>query len=64
LRRKLNGLLDLLDRGTAPHQALETVRSMVDSGTARIVMGNHEFNAISYATETPRRPEHFGLAAI
>ena len=26
---------------------------MVDSGSAQIVMGNHEFNAIAYATERP-----------
>jgi hypothetical protein len=57
--RKVIFVGDLIDRGTAQQQALETVRSMVDAGTARIVMGNHEFNAISYATEIPGRPGHF-----
>jgi hypothetical protein len=50
---------DLIDRGPEQKQVLETVRSMVDTGTAHIVMGNHEFNAISYATEYPGRPGRF-----
>ena len=33
---------------------LELVKLMVDSGSAHIVMGNHEFNAIGYAIEDPR----------
>ncbi|AWT52258.1 Ser/Thr protein phosphatase family protein [Mycolicibacterium smegmatis MKD8] len=32
---------------------LEVVKAMVDAGTARIVMGNHEFNALAYAAEWP-----------
>jgi hypothetical protein len=31
---------------------------MVDAGAAQIVMGNHEFNAVLYATEDPDRPGH------
>lgn len=47
---------DLIDRG--PHQlrVLEIVKAMVDAGSARIVMGNHEFNALAYATEDPQNP--------
>jgi hypothetical protein len=44
---------DLLDRG--PHQ-LETVRlarAMVQAGNAQMVIGNHEFNAVAYATPLP-----------
>jgi hypothetical protein len=39
---------DLVDRG--PHQldTLRLVRDMVESGAARAVMGNHEFNAIGF----------------
>lgn len=43
---------DFIDRGSAQARTLEIVRPMIDSGTAQAVMGNHEFNAICYATET------------
>lgn len=41
---------DFIDRGPEQVRVCETVRSMVDAGHARAVMGNHEFNAIGYAT--------------
>lgn len=44
---------DLIDRGPAQLRVLEIARSMVDAGTAKIVMGNHEFNAIAWATPLP-----------
>jgi hypothetical protein len=44
---------DLIDRGEEQLRVLETVKLMVDSGSAQIVMGNHEYNAIAYATEHP-----------
>jgi hypothetical protein len=44
---------DLIDRGPGQLQVLQTVKSMVESGSAQIVMGNHEFNAICYDTEHP-----------
>lgn len=47
---------DLIDRGPTQMRVLEVVRAMVDSGDARSIMGNHEFNAIAYATEDPRMP--------
>ncbi len=47
---------DLIDRGPDQRAVLQTVRSMVDAGRARIVMGNHELNAVGYATEHPGRP--------
>lgn len=47
---------DLIDRGEDHRGVLATVRSMVDDGTALVVMGNHEFNAVSYVTELPDRP--------
>jgi hypothetical protein len=40
-------------------RVLEIVKRMVDSGSAQIVMGNHEFNAIAYATELPDDSEKF-----
>lgn len=50
---------DLIDRGPQQVETVELVRRMVDSGTARMVMGNHEFNAISWATEDPSEPGEF-----
>ncbi|MEN3319903.1 MAG: hypothetical protein V7643_3304 [Mycobacterium sp.] len=44
---------DLVDRGRDQLRVLKLVKLMVDSGSAQIVMGNHEFNAIGYATENP-----------
>jgi len=47
---------DLID-GKGNHVAtVDLVRSMVDAGAARAVMGNHEFNAIAWATEKPGHP--------
>jgi len=39
---------DYIDRGLQIKETLEIVRSMVDSGNALAIMGNHEFNAICY----------------
>jgi hypothetical protein len=44
---------DLIDRGGEQLRVLEIVKGMVDSGSAQIVMGNHEFNAIAYSTQSP-----------
>jgi len=41
---------DLIDRGSQQVEVLETVKAMVDAGAAHCVMGNHEFNALAYAT--------------
>lgn len=50
---------DLIDRGPDQLEVLGIVRSMVDAGSARVVLGNHEFNAIGYATRHPRSRVHF-----
>lgn len=44
---------DLVDRGPAQLEVLRIVKGMVDAGSAHIVMGNHEFNAIAYDTPAP-----------
>lgn len=44
---------DLIDRGDEQLRVLEIAKDMVDAGSARIVMGNHEFNALAYDTEWP-----------
>ncbi|MCE5288438.1 MAG: metallophosphoesterase [Nocardiaceae bacterium] len=50
---------DLIDRGPEHVRALEIVKGMVDAGTALIAMGNHEFNAIAYATADPDSPGEY-----
>lgn len=47
---------DLIDRGPDQRRVLSIVRSMVDSGSARCILGNHEFNAIGYLTDNPGHP--------
>lgn len=44
---------DIIDRGDRNLQVIALVRTMVDCGAAKVVMGNHEFNAIAYATPDP-----------
>lgn len=44
---------DLIDRGTQQVATLEIVFAMFDAGVADIVMGNHEYNAITFATLDP-----------
>lgn len=48
--RKVLFLGDYIDRGPAIRAVLETVRDMVESGDALALMGNHEYNAVLYAT--------------
>ena len=48
--RKVVFLGDFIDRGPQIREVLHTVRGMVDAGDAYAVMGNHEYNAICYAT--------------
>ena len=50
---------DLIDRGKQHVDALKIVRRMQEAGAAQVIMGNHEFNAIAYATEDPAYPGHF-----
>ena len=41
---------DFIDRGPVQVQTVNTVRSMIDAGSALAVMGNHELNAIAWHT--------------
>lgn len=50
---------DFVDRGPDIARTLSIVRSMVEGGAARAVLGNHEVNAIAYATERADRPGEF-----
>ena len=44
---------DFVDRGPKQRKTLDIVRPMIDQCNALSVMGNHEFNAVSFAT--PRK---------
>ena len=41
---------DLIDRGPKQIDSVRIARAMVEAGSAQIVLGNHEFNAVAYAT--------------
>jgi|26BtaG_2_1085354.scaffolds.fasta_scaffold03973_3 hypothetical protein len=41
---------DLIDRGPQEVETLEIVFAMIDAGVAQAIMGNHEYNALAYAT--------------
>ena len=44
---------DVIDRGPRIREALHIVRDMVEQRSALMVLGNHEFNAITYCTPSP-----------
>lgn len=52
--RKLIFVGDFVDRGPKQLEVIDCAKAMVDAGHALAVMGNHEFNAIAYATHDPR----------
>src|SRR6478735_3627270 len=50
-RRRVIFLGDILDRGPRIREAILIAHSMVTQGSAEIVLGNHEINAILYCTK-------------
>lgn len=58
-RRKAVFVGDLIDRGPRQLDVVNLVRSMVEAGEAHCILGNHEFNAITWATENPKYPGKF-----
>lgn len=50
---------DLIDRGPAQIRTVDLARAMVEAGTAQMVLGNHEFNAIAFATPNPEVPGEY-----
>ncbi len=51
--RQIVFLGDFIDRGPDNAAVLRTVRSLVDTGKARAIMGNHELNALHFHTLHP-----------
>ncbi len=50
---------DLIDRGEEELETVTIVRKMVDDANAVCLLGNHEFNAVCYATEIPGNPGRY-----
>lgn len=50
---------DYIDRGPEQAEVIAIVKAMVDSGSALAIMGNHEFNAVCYATLDPTNPGQY-----
>lgn len=50
---------DFIDRGPGQLETVKLARSMVDSGAALAVMGNHEFNAMAWNTPDPYKPGQY-----
>lgn len=47
---------DLVDRGPRILEAVRLARRMEEAGSARVILGNHEWNLLGYCTPDPRRP--------
>ena len=57
--RKVIFLGDFVDRGPEQVETVEIGRNMVENGQALAVMGNHELNAVAWATEDPEQPGQY-----
>ena len=51
--RKVIFLGDLIDRGPEIRETVFVARNMVESGSAQMVLGNHEYAAIAHSTPAP-----------
>ena len=50
---------DYIDRGPAQLRCVDTVRRMVDAGSAQAILGNHELNAMAWHTPDANAPGEF-----
>ncbi|MFL1455416.1 metallophosphoesterase [Marinobacter sp. GN3S48] len=57
--RKVIFLGDFVDRGPEQVETVTIARNMVENGQALAVMGNHEFNAVAWATEDQQNPGQY-----
>jgi hypothetical protein len=62
--RKVLFVGDYIDRGPKIKETLEIVKSMVDSGNAIALMGNHEYNAICFHYEEKAKGGHLRKHSI
>ena len=51
-QRQVIFLGDFIDRGPRQKDIINIIRNMIDAGSGLAIMGNHEFNAICYATKS------------
>ena len=57
--RRVIFLGDFVDRGPQQVETVNIARAMVEGGHALAVLGNHEFNAVAWATPDPQHPGEF-----
>jgi len=57
--RKVLFVGDLIDAGSENRKVVELVQNMERAGRAKVVMGNHEFNAVQYASPSNGLPGEF-----
>lgn len=57
--RKVIFLGDYIDRGNEIRETLKIVSSMREKGSAICLMGNHELNALAWATPDPEHPGEY-----
>jgi len=57
--RKAIFLGDYVDRGPEQVETVSIVKNMVEQGAAKAIMGNHEYNAVAWATEDPLAPGEY-----
>lgn len=50
---------DLIDGGKKNKATIEIVKSMYESGMAKVVLGNHELNAIAFSTLNPKTSDYY-----
>ena len=50
---------DLIDKGPQQIATVNLVRNMVEAGTAKCILGNHELNAIAWITPDPYMPGEY-----
>ncbi|MAX54861.1 MAG: metallophosphoesterase [Alcanivoracaceae bacterium] len=57
--RKALFLGDYIDRGPQQVEVVRIVRAMEQAGHALAILGNHEFNAVAWATPNPNKPGEY-----
>jgi hypothetical protein len=57
--RKVVFVGDFIDRGLQIRETLQIVKGMCDNGTAKAVMGNHEYNAILFHTKNHKNGGYY-----